>query len=234
MSGFASKASIVNSKETFVTIFALFLVDDEFRILREKNEQDYSDLSIHVLCTSGRSGRCEVKFFKLDEKSYEMVSKIPEIKDSRIFDKLWQKYGKRFRDDDVVTIEKLCAMWLKVCDKLASKTQEFLSGKMQLRKIDEYVNMFEMNYTALEDEFALLSRFFDGAKTPLVKTKLQHVIKKVKKYRKLFNTRLAAQAILKLKDALELRGDFSEVTSIEKVRVYILFRAYSHAHSEIT
>lgn len=158
-----------------------------------------------------------------------MVSKIPEIKDSRIFDKLWQKYGKRFRDDDVVTIEKLYAIWLKVCERLASKTQEFLSGKMQLRKVDKYVNMFEMNYTALEDEFALLSSFFDGAKTQLAKAKLRFVIKKVKRYRNLFDTRQAAQAILKLQEALDLQGDFSEVTSIEKVRVYILFCACSHA-----
>ena len=207
---------------TFVTVFTLFfLVDDELRVLRDKNEQDYDNLSIRALCTPGRSGGCNVIFFQLDEKSYEMVSKMPEIKDSQIFKKLWQKYGRKLRDDDIViTIEKLFMTWSKICEKLASKNQEFLSGKMQLKKIDKYVNMFASNYTALEDEFALLSRFFYDAKTQLgqVKKKLRLVIEKVKSYRKLFQTRQAAQAILKLQEALDLQGDFLEVERIEKVR----------------
>lgn len=197
-----------------------FLVDDELRVLRDKNEQDYDDLSIRALCTPGRSGECEVIFFQLDEKSYEMVSKMPEIKDSQIFKTLWQKYSRKLRDGDIViTIEKLFMIWSKICEKLASKNQEFLSGKMQLKKIDKYVNMFALNYTALEDEFALLSRFFYGAKTQLGQVK--KVIEKVKSYRKLFQTRQAAQAILKLQEALDLKGDFSEVERIEKVRTYI-------------
>ena len=201
----------------------MFLVDDELRVLREKIEQDHADLSIRDLCTPRRSGGCDDVFFKLDDKSNEMVLKMPAIKDSQIFEKLWRKYGRRL-SDDVVTVEMLFTTWSKIRDKLELKSQEFVNGKMQLKKIGEYVDMFEMDYKALEDEFMLLSKYFNDAATPLdqVKKELEHVIKKVKCYRKISDTRQAAKAVLELQEALDLQGDFSEVEGIKQVRPYIL------------
>ena len=206
-----------------VTVFTLFLVGDELRVLREKIEQDHTDLFIRDLCTPRRSGGFDDVFFKLDDKSNEMVLKIPAIKDSRIFKKLWRKYGRRL-SDDVVTVEMLFTTWSKICDELELKSQEFVNGKMQLKKIGEYVDMFEMDYKALEDEFMLLSKYFNDAATHLdqVKKELERVIKKVKCYRKISDTQQAAKAILELQEALDLQGDFSEVEGIKQVRPYIL------------
>ena len=163
-------------------------------------------------------------YFKFDEKSDEMVSKIPAIKGSRFFIYLWQKYGKSLKDN-VVSVDMIFTIWSKICEKLDARNQEFLNCKMQLKKIDKYIKMFQKDYKALEEEFMLLSHFFNGTTTHLdeVQKKLDDVMNKVKSYRELFDTRQAAQAILELRDALHLEGDFSEVERIEKVRAYIYF-----------
>ena len=193
--------------------------------MREKIKQDLTNLSICDLCNPGRSGGCDDVFFKLDGKYNEMVLKIPEIKDSHFFKKLWEKHGRKWCDrDDVVTVELLFTIWSKICLKLKSKNQRFVSGEMQLKKIDKYVKTFK-DYKALEEEFVLLSSFFSDTTTHLdqVKQKLGLVINKVKSYKNLFNTQQAAQAILELQIALDLQGDFSEIKGIEEVRlIYIL------------
>lgn len=154
-----------------------------------------------------------------------MVLKIPKIEDSHFFKKLWKKHGRKWRGrDDVVTVELLFTIWSKICLKLKSKNQRFVSGEMQLKKIDKYVKTFK-GYKALEEEFVLLSSFFNDTTTHLdqVKQKLGLVINKVKSYKNLFNTQQAAQAILELQIALDLQGDFSEIKGIEEVRlIYIL------------
>ena len=149
---------------------------------------------------------------------------MPAIKGSRFFEDLWQKYGKSVKDN-VVSVDMIFTIWSKICEKLDSRNKEFLNGKMQLKKIDKYIKMFQMDFKALEDEFMLLSKYF-GKTTQLdqVQKKLEHVMNKVKSYRKLFDTQQAAQAILELREALHLEGDFSEVERIEKVRAYTLFR----------
>ena len=182
--------------------------------------QEHNDLSICDVCTPGERN---VTFFKLNDTFYKMVSKIPEIKSSRIFNKLWKECGETLKDE-VVTTEMLLKTWSNICEKLEAKNQEFLDGEMQLKKINKFVKMFGMDYTALKKEFMLLSRFFNGATTHLdqVQKKLDHVITKVKSYRKLFDAQQAAQAILELREALDLQGDFSEVEKVKEVRVYIM------------
>ena len=160
-------------------------------------------------------------FFKLDEKFCKMVSRITDIKSSRIFDKLWQKYGKNLRDE-VVTMEIIFdKIWLKICQELKSINQQFLDGEMQLYKVDKYLNMFEMDYDALEKEFMLLSKYFNDTTThsEQIKKNLGAIIKKVKSYKKFFDARQAAQAILDLQKTMNLKGDFSEVEKIEEVRL---------------
>ena len=148
-----------------------------------------------------------------------MVSKIPEMKSSRIFNKLWHEYSEKLKDE-VVTMEKLFTTWSKICENLMTINKEFHDGKMQLVEVDKYVKMFNTDYTVLEDEFTLLSSYFDSATPHLERKKLDVVMNKVKSYRKLFDARQAAQAILDLQEALNLQGDFSEVDRIKKVRVY--------------
>lgn len=157
-------------------------------------------------------------FFRLNDKSYEMVSKISEINGSRFFKNLWQKYGGSLRDN-VVSVDMIFTVWSKICMKLDTRNQEFLNGNMQLKKVDKYIKMFQMDYKALENEFMLLSKYFGDKTTQLdeVKKKLGLVIDKVKSYEKLFDTQQAALAILELREALDLQGDFSEVERIKKV-----------------
>ena len=204
----------------FLLFSHCFLVDDELGVLRERIGQDYNDLSIRDLCPPGTSRGRNMIFFKLDDKSYEMVSKMPKMKSSRIFNLLWQKHCEKLKDE-IVTMEMLFDIWSQICDSLILINQKFHDGEMQLREVDKYVEMFKTDYTALEDEFTLLSNYFDGATAHLVqeRKKLGVVINKVKSYRKLFEARQAAQAILDLQKALNLKGGFSEVERIEKVRV---------------
>ena len=150
-----------------------------------------------------------------------MVSNITEMKSSRIFNVLWKKYGEHFNRKSVTMKIILYEVWLKICEELQSINQKFLNGNMKLRVIDEYLNIFEMDYEALKKEFMLLSKYFNGA-ADLEQTeeKLVLRIRKVKCYLKLYDAQQAAQAILKLQKALGLKGDFSKVESIDKVSIY--------------
>jgi hypothetical protein len=193
-----------------------FLVGEELRALRVKIGQDYKELSIRDLCTK-RSGGYDM-FFKLDDKFYGMVSKITEIKRSQIFDKLWQKHGEKFKTE-VVTMEVIFnKIWSRILDKLKSINEQFLDGEMQLKKVDQYLDMCNADYDALEEEFMLLSRYFSGAgHLGEVKKKLGVSIEKVKSYKQLFDAQQAALAILELQEVMGLEGDFSEVENIKEV-----------------
>ena len=146
-----------------------------------------------------------------------MVSEITDLKRSRIFNVLWKKYAEHFKDK--VTMEMILnEVWLKICEELQSINQEFLDGNMKLRNIDEYLNIFEKSYEALGKEFMLLSKYFNGAThMDQIEKNLGLRITKVKRYKRLYDARQAAQAILKLQKALSLEGDFSKVENIEKV-----------------
>ena len=187
--------------------------------MREKNEEDYNNLSIRTLCVK-RSGGYDVMFFSLDEKFCTMISGITEIKNSRIFDKLWRKNGGKLKDK-VLTMEEIFEnLWLPICDQLMSINQQFLSGDMLLKDVDKYLKLFDTDYQALEKEFLLLSSFFSDNTTfnvNEVKRRLGTKIERVKSYKELFDARDAAQTILLLRQKIGLEGDFSEIENLEEV-----------------
>ncbi len=207
---------------TVFTVFCFvlfFLVDEELRVLRDKIAQDYNELPICKLCCK-RSGGYDMMYFKIDDKFYRMATMITELKRSQIFNALWGKYSEKLKDE-VVTMEIIFSkMWSTIYGKLNSINQQFIDGEMQLKKVDKYLNIFKMDYNALEKEFVLLSRYFNGTRhLDETKKKLGAVIKKVKSYKKLFHAQQAAQAILDLQKAMGLEGDFSQVEKIKKVRL---------------
>ena len=193
------------------------LVDEELHVLREKSVQDHSELSIQDVCVE-RSDGYDVIFFELDDKYLNMVSRITEIKGSRIFVRLWREYSEEFKNEEV-TLENIFEMWCRVHEKLKETNDQFLNGEMLLKDVDKYLKLFQTNYTDLEEEFKLLSRFLiskkhlDGAKRNLTAR-----IKQVKRYKKISDARQAGKAILQLKETLGLTGNFSVIEKIEEVR----------------
>jgi hypothetical protein len=199
-----------------------FLVDKELRDLRDRIVEDYKKFPIRDLCTK-RSEGYDMKFFKLDDKFYEMASKITEIQRSQIFDKLWQKYGEKLKTEvTVVKMEDIFKkIWSIILDKLKSINEQFLDGEMQLKEVDTYLDMCKTDYDVLEKELMLISTYFNGtAHLVEVKKKLGISIKKVKSYKEIFDVQQAALEILKLKEVMGLKGNFSEVEKIKEVRLY--------------
>jgi phage-related tail protein len=198
------------------------LVDEELLALREKTVQDYNELCIRDLCT-GRFGKCDVMFFKFDDKFYEMVSRITEIKRSQIFNTLWQRYSEKLKDEFVTMEDIFNKIWSIILDKLKLINEQFLDGEMQLKEVDKYLDMCKKDYGRLEEEFMLLSRYFSGTeRLGEVKEKLGVSIEKLKSYKKLLDAQQAAQAILELQKVMGLEGDFAEVERIKEVRLYFL------------
>ena len=161
-------------------------------------------------------------FFNLDERFHKMVSKITDIKSSLIFKTLWEKHGGEL-NDEIVKMEIIFEnIWLPICKKISEINKEFLDGEMELKKVDEYLNICK-NYDAMELEFILISRHFnETANLEKVKKKLKIIMGKVKSYKKLFDARQAAEAIMQLQNRMGLKGDFSEVKWIEEVRLFHL------------
>ena len=205
----------------FQYFLLFFIVDEELCTLREKMEQDYKDISIRDLCVQ-RSGGCDVMFFSLDENYCTMMSKMTDAKGSKMFKDLWGKYGRKLKDE-VVTMEIIFKnLWLPLCDELKLVIQQFLSGETSTEDINEYLKMFHTDYEALEQEFLLLSKvFIHGTEHHLDERKIEvkAAIHRVKKYKKLFDTREAAQVILLLQEKLGLKGDFSVVANLDKVSI---------------
>ena len=150
--------------------------------------------------------------------SQEMVSKIKEIKCSVIFKRFWEKYGSKL-NDKVVTMEVICnKIWLPISEKLSTVYQQFLSGQIQLKKVDKYLKLFD-DYNALKSELILLCTYFNGTSNlEQVKKELDKIFDKVKSYRRLFHAHQAAKVILELQQKMSLNGDFSEVEGIKEVR----------------
>ena len=185
--------------------------------MREKVEQDYSNVSISNLCVE-KSGRYDVMFFNLDEGCRMMVSKIAEIESSRIFNELWRKYCKVLKDE-IMTIEIICEkIWLKICEKLNSRYQDFMSGDMMISKIEIYFEMCGADIRVLEDEFKLLSKSFCDATTfENINKELGGTVEKFRMYKKLFHAQETAKIILMLQRVMGLQGDFSVVECIDEV-----------------
>ena len=180
---------------------------------------NFDEISILELCIA-RSGRYEVLIFEFDDITYQMVSKITELKRSSMFIQLWSKYCKELRLEVVTTKIIFEKIWSKICEKLKLISTQILNGEMQLRKLDKYLDMFGLDYTTLQPELIFLLSYFSSTAINLDKVKkdLSIVINKVENYKKLSNARQAAQTILQLREAMDLRGDFSEVEKIEEVR----------------
>ena len=210
---------------TFTFFPIIFLVDKKLQSLRDKIVMDVDEISILELCIE-KFKRYDVVIFELDDRTCEMVLEITELKRSSMFVKLWSKYCKELKEE-VITMEVIFdKIWSKVCEKLKLISTQILNGEMQLKKLDKYLNMFGLDYTTLKSELILLLRYFNGTAINLKKVtkNLNIVINKVKNYKKLSNTRQAAQTVLQLQEAMGLHGDFSEVKKIaEEVRLYTLF-----------
>ena len=190
---------------------------EELRDLRHKTAQDYNKLPIRDLCTK-RAEKYHIIYFNLDDKFDEMVLKVTELQNSRIFRISWKKYGEKFKSE-VVTMEIIFSqMYSKIIEELQLLCQQFHEGEVKLKKIDEYLEMFKMDYDAVVNEFMLLSQHFNSTgQLEQIENKLVDIMEKVKSYKKLFNARQAARAILHVQEVLGLEGDFSQVRNIEKV-----------------
>ena len=213
------------------TIFAiLFLVDEGLRVWREKIEQDIVHVAIGDLCVKS-SKRHIVTFFnlELEEKFCTMMSGVLKIKRSRIFRLLWQKKGKKVKDK-VLTMEVIFDdLWLPICNKLVLINQQFLSGDMLLKDVDRYLKLCESDYEALKNEFLLLSKFFSDDTSFCVnelETELRVGVERVMNYKKLFDARDAAKAILLLRETIGLKGDFSAIENLDKVSLFPALRVY--------
>ena len=207
------------------TIFAiLFLVDEGLRVWREKIEQDIVHVAIGDLCVKS-SKRHIVTFFnlELEEKFCTMMSGVMKIKRSRIFRLLWQKKGEKVKDK-VLTMEVIFDdLWSPICSKLVLINQQFLSGDMLLKDVDRYLKLCDLDYEALKNEFLLLSKFFSDGTSFYVnelETELRVGVERVMNYKKLFDARDAAKAILLLRETIGLKGDFSAIKNLDKVSLF--------------
>ena len=169
------------------------------------------------LCTRSTVG-VVVVFFNLDPEIQFMISKMYNIQTSRIFNELWKKYQKLEYEKVTMTVI-MESMWGPINDKLVSIKKKFVSGEIQIKKVEKYLKMFNYDYPQLEKEFELLVEFFvlEKAISRSEKVQLRARIQQVKHYQKLFDAGLAARSILELRSAMELTGDFSEVESIAEV-----------------
>ena len=199
-----------------------FSVNEELDALCKKvRHVDYNELPMLDLCRKISGERYDVVFFELNERSQNMVSKITELKNSAIFNWLWNKSGEKLKGE-VVTMEVIYnKIWSGNCEKLNAIYQQFLSGNLELKKVDKYLGLFA-DYDDLKRELVLLCVYFNGTSNlEKVKKELDEIITKLKSCRKLFDAHQAAKAILELQQKMSLSGDFSEVEEIEEVRQYL-------------
>ena len=197
------------------------IVDQSVEELKEKNEEDFKTRSIFELCDLTSAG-IEVTFFDLDHSKKLMISDIHNIRQSKIFRSLWQEACKN-ADGYTVTMDVIMdSVLVPVYGDVKCMKEDFFSGKVKIKQVDKYLEMMNNNSEQLKAEFELLMTSFQETGEILNDQKplLNHRIRQVMDYAKLFDAHKAAETMMRFKEEMKLTGDFREVEDIAQVSAF--------------
>lgn len=149
-----------------------------------------------------------VTVFELCPEEFEILPRILTCSKSSFFMKIWEKTGTDIEEQNGEQIdvkEVFDKVWKPTFELWTNLTKKLREGNMLFSEFEEW---FEANSEMkLRQEFSVLAR--DG-KTEWINKRMFEI----KKYGDLKNCVSGAETIMKVAEAFELKGDFSQIQDI--------------------
>ena len=190
---------------------------------------NYRKKKINSLCWTLANGTCEVLCFpntKPLESCLEHFYTVSFVYSSDLFNKFWRAEIDKLSKPVISFSEVDTVLWKPVFNKCVELLDKLHSREIELSEVD---SLFKPNYST--NQKALLKDLQDlHVAVSSCKNKpanidwLRSVVDQIKQYWDLCNYREAARAFIKIRNTLNLTGDFTLVERVaEQVNIIIKF-----------
>nr|XP_023992641.1 E3 ubiquitin-protein ligase rnf213-alpha-like [Salvelinus alpinus] len=154
-----------------------------------------------------------VTYFDLDQSMREMADVWHMFGDSHIFKMLWEKQTKDFASefDSLVTPKEVTNGIFRPCYTKYKKNYEGLkNGSLKLKKVDILFNDYKGKYEKLAMDLDIMCRLNKSDNKHWIKERVQQI----EQYHGLHLAVKSAQVIMKVKETLNLQGDFKALQTL--------------------
>ncbi|XP_023555015.1 E3 ubiquitin-protein ligase RNF213 [Octodon degus] len=155
--------------------------------------------------------------YALSSQVQEMAEQIDLLKDSHIFQILWEETAELLSDpeeehegQDLQLTEVYEDLYLPCYDKFTELYHNLKSGKVTFARINGIFKDFEGKYDDLEADLQLMCQVKPHAKKDWIPERIQQI----KEYHSLHQAVSSAKVIRQLKENFELTGDFSVLRTL--------------------
>ncbi|XP_071112725.1 E3 ubiquitin-protein ligase rnf213-alpha-like isoform X2 [Haliotis cracherodii] len=146
--------------------------------------------------------------FDIQDEVIEIVPELEKLKQSVIFQKLWEQKAAAIPSGTelstaILTVWKsVKTTWLSLCDQIAD-------GSATFQFVQKHVSMFQRDNEKIKREFRLMCA--DGDSTAWIKER----VVQLNCYEVLQGCQKAADIILDIKDVYDISGDFAPVAAVK-------------------
>lgn len=146
--------------------------------------------------------------FDIEDEVIEIVPELEKLKQSVIFQKLWEQKAGAIQSGTelstaILTVWKsVKTTWLSLCAQIAD-------GSATFQFVQKHVSMFQRDNEKIKREFRLMCA--DGESTAWIKER----VVQLNCYEVLQGCQKAADIILDIKDVYDISGDFAPVEAVK-------------------
>ncbi|KAM9519265.1 E3 ubiquitin-protein ligase rnf213-alpha-like [Salvelinus alpinus] len=154
-----------------------------------------------------------VTYFDLDQSMREMADVWHMFGDSHIFKMLWEKQTKDFASefDSLVTPKEVTNGIFRPCyTKYKNNYEGLKNGSLKLKKVDILFNDYKGKYEKLAMDLDIMCRLNKSDNKHWIKERVQQI----EQYHGLHLAVKSAQVIMKVKETLNLQGDFKALQTL--------------------
>ena len=141
---------------------------------------------------------------------------------SAIFNSIWSTMKCAHRSNPDMTISDVGPrMWEPTFAQCQQLLEELNSASITLASVDKNLKEYRMEKNKLENELYVLSSGVSKClQVPSNFAWIRSIVDRIQQYWRLCDHREAANSFLRLRDALNLTGDFRDVEGISKEVIY--------------
>uniref|UniRef100_A0A674BCY9 RING-type E3 ubiquitin transferase n=1 Tax=Salmo trutta TaxID=8032 RepID=A0A674BCY9_SALTR len=198
----------------FLCAIAVYFGDMEERQLTNIEDMTLDQfMKVHPFDQPSSGMHGVVTYFDLDQSMRQMADVWHMFGDSHIFKMLWEKQTKDFASevDSLVTPKEVTNGIFRPCYTKYRKYYEGLkNGSLKLKKVDILFNDYKGKYEKLAMDFDIMCRLNKSDNKHWIKERIQQI----EQYHGLHLAVKSAKVIMKVKETLNLRGDFKALQTL--------------------
>lgn len=198
----------------FLCAIAVYFGDMEERQLTNIEDMTLDQfMKVHPFDQPSSGMHGVVTYFDLDQSMRQMADVWHMFGDSHIFKMLWEKQTKDFASefDSLVTPKEVTCGIFRPCYTKYKKYYEGLkNGSLKLKKVDILFNDYKGKYEKLAMDFDIMCRLNKSDNKHWIKERVQQI----EQYHGLHLAVKSAKVIMKVKETLNLQGDFKALQTL--------------------